>query len=106
MDKHIKSALAISLTAIACTSWAQPPSQAELARASKANEFAKELMKGAAPAGKTLTGSLGFVRDEGNWYCQVSVDDASKATAVAKDPSSPERACVQAVLQLSHQKAI
>lgn len=106
MNKHMKTSIALVLTAFAVMASAQEPSQSDLARTFKANDFANELMKGAAPAGKSLTGSLGFINDKKTWYCQINVEGGSKVSAVVNDPTSPERACVQAVLQLSKQKAI
>jgi hypothetical protein len=79
----------------------------ELDRVFEANKFAKTLMKSAAPAGKTLTGSLRYVNDRQQWYCSIDVrGDGAKASVTESDATSPERACVQAILQLSKQRVI
>ena len=105
----MKKLIALLLLAPAFASQAQEhaPTKAELQRTFAANDFAKTLIKAAMPAGKNATGSLGFVNDKHQWYCTIDVTGAgAQASVTETDPASPERACVQAILNLSKQHVI
>jgi hypothetical protein len=85
------------------------PTQAQMQQMIATSDFTKTLLQGALPAGVTATPAtmFGYVNDRHQWYCTIDMKGTStKASATQTDPTSPERACVQAVLELARQHAI
>ena len=105
-------ALLMLAPAILCQAQAQaqaqggPPTKAEMDRAFAAQRFVNTLIKAAVPAGKTGSGMLSFIRDQHQWQCTVDVKANANTVSVTENDALPERACVQAILQLSRQHAL
>lgn len=92
---------------LAAQAQAGKPSKAEIDRAFKAQTFVQTLTKAAAPEGKNMTASLGFSNEMQQWSCSVRVSgNGTDLSVTTTHPSSPERACVSAVLALSKQMAL